>query len=86
MPITNSLAFLFTVLGDWWADGKVISRGKRLLLLRNNEANDASQIHGLAWPSSSGVSHYVYSLKHERMIEEGMRTFIANLHRKLIST
>lgn len=27
MPITNSLAFLFTVLGEWWAEGKVISRG-----------------------------------------------------------
>lgn len=28
VPITNSLAFLFTVLGDWWVDRKVISRGK----------------------------------------------------------
>ncbi|KAK0256250.1 hypothetical protein LTR91_009901 [Friedmanniomyces endolithicus] len=28
VPITNSLAFLFTVLGEWYADGKVISRGK----------------------------------------------------------
>ena len=27
MPITNSLAFLFTVVGEWWAEGKVISRG-----------------------------------------------------------
>lgn len=26
MPITNSLAFLFTVLGEWWAEGKVIGR------------------------------------------------------------
>jgi len=26
VPITNSLAFLFTVLGDWWVDKKVISR------------------------------------------------------------
>ncbi|OCK79926.1 integral membrane protein [Lepidopterella palustris CBS 459.81] len=26
VPITNSLAFLFTVLGEWWADGKVINR------------------------------------------------------------
>ena len=23
VPTVNSLAFLFTVLGDWWADGKV---------------------------------------------------------------
>ena len=27
VPITNSLAFLFTVLGEWWVEGKVISRG-----------------------------------------------------------
>ena len=27
VPITNSLAFLFTVLGEWYVDGKVISRG-----------------------------------------------------------
>lgn len=30
VPITNSLAFLFTVLGEWWAEGKVISRGQCL--------------------------------------------------------
>jgi hypothetical protein len=29
VPITNSLAFLFTVLGEWWAEGKVIGRGKQ---------------------------------------------------------
>jgi len=27
VPITNSVAFLFTVLGEWWAEGKAISRG-----------------------------------------------------------
>ncbi|CCU78314.1 integral membrane protein [Blumeria hordei DH14] len=26
IPITNSLAFLFTVLGDWYVDGKIISK------------------------------------------------------------
>ncbi|OBT75173.1 hypothetical protein VF21_05501 [Pseudogymnoascus sp. 05NY08] len=26
VPITNSLAFLFTVIGDWSVEGKVISR------------------------------------------------------------
>ncbi|KAF2403711.1 integral membrane protein [Trichodelitschia bisporula] len=26
VPITNSLAFLFTVLGEWYAEGKVISK------------------------------------------------------------
>lgn len=30
VPITNSLAFLFTVLGEWWAEKKVISRGTSL--------------------------------------------------------
>lgn len=29
VPITNSLAFLFTVLGEWWAEGKVISKGAK---------------------------------------------------------
>ena len=28
VPITNSLAFLFTVVGEWFAEGKVISRGQ----------------------------------------------------------
>ena len=27
VPITNSLAFLFTVLGEWYVEKKVISRG-----------------------------------------------------------
>lgn len=31
MPITNSLAFLFTVVGEWWVEGKVISRGELAL-------------------------------------------------------
>jgi drug/metabolite transporter (DMT)-like permease len=26
VPITNSLAFLFTVLGDWYVERKVIGR------------------------------------------------------------
>ncbi|KAI0206113.1 hypothetical protein F4808DRAFT_192208 [Astrocystis sublimbata] len=28
VPIVNTLAFLFTVLGDWWVDKKVIDRGE----------------------------------------------------------
>jgi len=28
VPITNSLAFLFTVVGDWWVENKVVSRGE----------------------------------------------------------
>ena len=27
MPIVNTLAFLFTVIGEWWVEKKVISRG-----------------------------------------------------------
>lgn len=27
VPIVNSLAFLFTVLGEWFAERKVISKG-----------------------------------------------------------
>jgi len=27
VPIVNTLAFLFTVVGEWWVEGKVISRG-----------------------------------------------------------
>ncbi|KAJ9603937.1 hypothetical protein H2200_011459 [Cladophialophora chaetospira] len=30
VPITNSLAFLFTVLGEWYAEGKLISRDTML--------------------------------------------------------
>lgn len=38
VPITNSLAFMFTVLGEWWAEGKVISRG---MSLRGKLLNDS---------------------------------------------
>jgi hypothetical protein len=27
VPITNSMAFLFTVLGEWWVEKKVVNRG-----------------------------------------------------------
>ena len=30
MPIVNTLAFLFTILGEWWVENKVISRGRFL--------------------------------------------------------
>lgn len=30
VPITNSLAFLFTVLGEWFAEKKTISRGEHV--------------------------------------------------------
>ena len=28
VPIVNTLAFLFTVVGEWWVERKVISRGE----------------------------------------------------------
>jgi hypothetical protein len=28
VPIVNTLAFLFTVIGEWWLENKVISRGR----------------------------------------------------------
>jgi hypothetical protein len=54
VPITNSLAFLFTVLGEWWAEGKVISRGTSKgsygeLTMRLTKR----QTHGSAWYSYS---------------------------------
>lgn len=33
VPITNSLAFLFTVLGEWWAEKKVITKGESNAIL-----------------------------------------------------
>ena len=34
VPIVNSLAFLFTVFGEWFAEGKIITRGKLVFLVR----------------------------------------------------
>ncbi|KAH6627195.1 integral membrane protein [Chaetomium sp. MPI-SDFR-AT-0129] len=33
VPIVNTLAFLFTVVGEWWVEGKVISRETMLGML-----------------------------------------------------
>jgi hypothetical protein len=52
VPITNSLAFLFTVLGEWWVENKVISRGKE------NESLSFSSF-SLTFPS--GFSNYQFS-------------------------
>ena len=35
VPITNSTAFLFTVIGEWWVEKKVISRGELSAYLKN---------------------------------------------------
>jgi len=42
VPITNSLAFLFTVLGEWWVEGKVISRGQSFFF--DNRFSDARSL------------------------------------------
>jgi hypothetical protein len=34
VPIVNTVAFLFTVLGEWWVEGKVISRSMCFFLFR----------------------------------------------------
>ena len=41
VPIVNSLAFLFTVLGEWFAEGKIISRGKQAFSLVHPSADHA---------------------------------------------
>ncbi|KAK3296707.1 uncharacterized protein B0H64DRAFT_390115 [Chaetomium fimeti] len=33
VPIVNTLAFLFTVVGEWWVEGKVISRDTMIGML-----------------------------------------------------
>lgn len=33
VPIVNTCAFLFTVIGEWWVEKKVISRGMFYFLL-----------------------------------------------------
>ena len=48
VPITNSLAFLFTVLGEWWVEGKLISRGKYHRRARFGNQAYVSKTHGLA--------------------------------------
>ena len=69
VPITNSLAFLFTVLGEWWAEGKVISRGKpcqaaRLVVLcwRVCEHNERS--FGTHAPSRDMDRHGIRTGRH----------------------
>ena len=36
VPIINSLAFLFTVLGEYLAEGKKVERGKSLIDCKNS--------------------------------------------------
>ena len=54
VPITNSLAFLFTVLGEWWAEGKVISRSEQSARAphENGLGNGADCSRHLDWHGS----------------------------------
>jgi hypothetical protein len=45
VPIVNTVAFLFTVIGEWWVEGKVISRGMSPVLLARSVA-DSPRYHG----------------------------------------
>jgi len=50
VPITNSLAFLFTVLGDYFAEGRVISGGKLVLqTIQFEMVLTCEQKLGLVW-------------------------------------
>jgi hypothetical protein len=46
VPIVNTLAFLFTVVGDWWVESKVISRGMFLSLVLGYGLADGDRNHG----------------------------------------
>lgn len=50
VPIVNTLAFLFTVVGDWWVDGKVISRSTCSCLQSLKECLDVNQVSQTPWP------------------------------------
>jgi len=54
VPVVNSLAFLFTVLGDWLAVGKTVHKGLRSFcayfgLWDGGLIAGARQILGLGW-------------------------------------
>ena len=75
VPITNSLAFLFTVLGEWWAEGKVISRGEWFPFtgVRYVGSIDLEfQIPGLGWHLCLGELRSACSLnilEYERFVK-----------------
>jgi len=75
VPITNSLAFMFTVLGEWWAEKKVISRGKLYSGCDVVHEADEGQIHGSVWHSCSGVLGYVFKARPHRCHELNYHTY-----------
>jgi hypothetical protein len=66
VPVVNTLAFLFTVVGEWWVEGKVISRGTfvypSLNTMCGGDADGATSetLAGMAL-SVGGIALCVYS-------------------------
>jgi len=65
VPIVNTVAFLFTVIGEWWVEGKVISRGMspvRLLVaaLQRDADNGQDTMFGMLL-SVGGLAVCVHS-------------------------
>lgn len=44
VPIVNTLAFLFTVLGEWYVEGKVISKGSSSFRTPISSCADSNQV------------------------------------------
>lgn len=49
VPITNSLAFLFTALGEWWAEGKIITSRKLDTCDLQGYSNRSCNKRHMAW-------------------------------------
>lgn len=61
VPIVNTLAFLFTVIGDWWVDGKVISRSESSAQAPTLEKNQTSHEANIDPDTMAG---YYFSFLH----------------------
>lgn len=57
VPVTNSLAFLFTVLGEWCAEGKVITKGQ-IALIFFLQGRDLMKCSYMDWDVSRANRHY----------------------------
>ena len=68
VPITNSLAFLFTVFGDWWVERKVISRGKLFSSSKKPKINHQLLRRHLDWDGSFIIWNSALRPKQEQLI------------------
>jgi hypothetical protein len=68
VPITNSLAFLFTVFGDWWVERKVISRGKLFSSSYKPRINHQLLCRHLDWDGSFIIWNSALRPKQEQLI------------------